>query len=219
MIEVDVMDEQLKNYLMNLIPPKKDWIIALEHRAKEEHIPIMDPLSMNFVMQLIRLHRPRRILEIGTAIGYSALCMLEANPDATIITVEKDNGRYQEAVTNIKKQNKQDRITIIHGDAFDVLDELSKRNERFDLIFIDASKAQYKRFFEQSIPMLTTHGVVISDNVLFKGYIAHPHAGHPRYQTIINRLRTFNQYLANHEAFTNTIVPIGDGIAVSYKHT
>src|SRR5699024_7512355 len=92
-------------------------------------------------------------------------------------------------------------------------------NERFDLIFIDASKAQYKRFFEQSIPMLTHHGAVISDNVFLKGYIAHPHAGHPRYQTIINRLRTFNQYLANHEAFTNTIVPISDGIAVSYKHT
>src|SRR5699024_11753169 len=95
-IKINIINEQIKNYLMTLIPPKKDCIIALEHQAKEEHIQIMDPLIMNFVMQLIRLHRPRRILEIGTAIGYSALCMLEANPDATIITVEKDNGRYQE---------------------------------------------------------------------------------------------------------------------------
>ncbi|HEX6595112.1 MAG TPA: O-methyltransferase [Bacillota bacterium] len=211
------MDEYLIQYLKNLLPPKQDWVIDLERQAKENNVPIMDPLSMNFVMQLIRLHKPKRILEIGTAIGYSALCMLEANPKATITTIEKDEKRYEEAFTNIKKHHKENRIKVIHGDAFDVLEILSARGELFDCIFIDASKAQYKRFFKQSVAMLNACGLVISDNVLFKGHIAHPEAKHPRYKTIIKRLRAYNQFLANHAEFTNTIVPIGDGIAISYK--
>lgn len=106
------MDEQLNTYLCQTLPLKEDWVLDIEQQAEREHVPIMDPVSMEFIMQLIRIHQPAHILEIGTAIGYSALRMLHANPDAAIITMEKDEARYLQAVRNIKQQQ-QDRKSVV----------------------------------------------------------------------------------------------------------
>ncbi|MFB4166559.1 O-methyltransferase [Virgibacillus sp. JSM 102003] len=210
------MDEKLRNYLSRSLPSADNWVAELEHIAKNESVPIMDPIAINFVMQLIRLNKPSRILEIGTAIGYSALRMLEANPNATIVTIERDEQRYNQAIQNVRKLGFQDNIQIIFGDAIEILNELKVDNP-FDLVFIDASKGKYKRFFELSSPLLSENGFVLSDNVLFKGYVADPEKQHPRFQKLAKKIREYNEWLIEHPDYVTTIVPIGDGIAISNK--
>ncbi|WP_164668528.1 O-methyltransferase [Virgibacillus doumboii] len=210
------MDEKLNDYLKQKLPANDDWVLELEQVARDERVPIMDPLGINFMMQLIRLNKPERILEIGTAIGYSALRMVEANPDATVVTIEKDEHRYKQAVHNIKKLGMENKIEIIHGDALEVLNRLTIEYQ-FDMVFIDASKGQYKRFFELSGPFLSKSGFIISDNVLFKGFVADPDKEHARMQNIAKKIREYNDWLIQHPEFTTTIVPIGDGVAVSNK--
>ncbi|MFD1362972.1 O-methyltransferase [Lentibacillus salinarum] len=209
------MDEKLTNYLIQSLPARENWVVELEQAAAGDKVPIMDPLGMNFVMQLIRLTKPARILEIGTAIGYSALRMLEANPEAEIVTIEKDEQRYAQAKQHITKRNKQNHIHVIQGDATEKLQTLT--GSFFDLVLIDAAKGKYQRFFERSIPLLADSGIILSDNVLFKGYVADPEKQHPRYQAIAGKIRTYNDWLVNHPDFTTTFVPIGDGIAISTK--
>lgn len=210
------MDEKLRNYLSRSLPSAANWAAELERIAVNENVPIMDPVGINFVMQLIRLNKPSRILEIGTAIGYSALRMLEANPNATIVTIERDEQRYNQAVQNVRELGFQDNIQIIFGDAIEILNELKVDNQ-FDLVFIDASKGQYKRFFELSSPLLSENGFVLSDNVLFKGYVADPEKQHPRFQKLASKIREYNEWLIKHPDYVTTIVPIGDGVAISNK--
>lgn len=210
------MDERLVNYLTQSLPSRKDWVIDLERIAKDENVPIMDPLGINFMMQLIRLSKPKKILEIGTAIGYSALRMAEANPEATIVTIERDEQRYKQAVQNIKKQGMEDNIQTVFGDAAEKLKEINSENQ-FDMVFIDASKGQYKRFFELSRLLLSKNGFIISDNVLFKGFVADPEKENPKYQKIARKIREYNNWLLQQPDFTTTIVPIGDGVAISNR--
>lgn len=212
------MNEELQDYLSQFIPESPVWAAELEAQAKSDHVPIMDRLSMQLVMQLIRLHQPRRILEIGTAIGYSALRMLEANPNASIVSIELDKERYQQAVQNIKKLKKDSQIKVMHGDALEIVPALATAGEVFDCIFIDAAKGQYQRFFEAAHPMLVKGGMLLSDNVLFRGYVANPELENKRFKTVIQRLRAYNNQLFNHPAYTSTIIPIGDGVAISYKN-
>ncbi|OZU89874.1 SAM-dependent methyltransferase [Virgibacillus indicus] len=213
------MDEQIINYLQQTLPEKKAWVMELENQAKRDNVPIMDPVSMNFTMQLIRLKKPKKILEIGTAIGYSALRMLEAYPDASITTIEKDEGRYHQAIDNINKQNKEENITVILGDALEKISDLAKNEEVFDFIFIDAAKGQYKRFFELASPLLDHNGLILSDNVLFRGHVAVPDNAHPRHKKMVEKIRQYNELLVQHPDFTTSIVPIGDGIAISLKNS
>ncbi|HLR61083.1 MAG TPA: O-methyltransferase [Lentibacillus sp.] len=207
------MDKTLTDYLMQTLPDEDNWVSELEQSAHNEGVPIMDPVSMQFVMQLIRLTKPKRILEIGSAIGYSALRMLQANPEAKIVTIEKDEERYNQAKRNISERGEQDHIRTIHGDAIDELQGMTEGP--FDLILIDAAKGQYRRFFELSAPLLANDGVVLTDNVLFKGYVADSEKQHPRYEKIAQKIRAYNDWLINHPGFTTTIVPVGDGIAIS----
>lgn len=213
------MEEQLKSYLNKTLPKQKDWITGLAEQAQKENIPIMEPVGMHFVMQLIKLKKPTRILEIGTAIGYSALRMVEAYPDTSIVTIEKDEARYHQAMMNIKKQNKSSNIKVIHGDALDKINQLAEEKDTFDFIFIDAAKGQYKRYFELASPMLTEEGCILSDNVLFKGYVVNPKLAHARHGKIVNKIQNYNEWLTKHPDFTTSIVPIGDGVAISLKNS
>lgn len=211
-----MIDNQLNQYLRNLSTSNEKWVDQLEKYAEENNVPIMDPLSIQFVQQLIRIHQSSAILEIGTAIGYSALRMLQANPDASITTIERDKDRYDFAMAEIKKQKKLSQIRVIHGDALEVSDTVTKQGT-FDLLFIDAAKGQYQRFFEIYSPFIRKGGIIISDNVLFKGYVANPSNDNPRLSKIANKIKSYNQWLTSNENFHTSIVPIGDGIAISIK--
>src|SRR5699024_2543080 len=138
--------DKVVQYLQQTVPDHGTFYQKLEQYALENRIPIMEPVSMNFLTQLIRIKQPFKILELGTAIGYSALRMLEANPLATITTIERNEEMYRQANDNIQKANKQDDIQILLGDAIEVVQELVTEGNKFDFIFIDAAKGQYKQF-------------------------------------------------------------------------
>ncbi|WP_366247215.1 O-methyltransferase [Terribacillus aidingensis] len=210
------MLQAIMGYLEEYVESSPEWAKKLEELAAEDRVPIMEPLGIQFLMQLIRLHQPDKILEIGTAIGYSALMMRHAKPDVSIVTVERDDVRYDQAVTHIQAQGAQDDILILKGDAFDLEDKI-KAHAPYDFVFIDAAKGQYQRFFEAYSEMLSERGVIVSDNVLFKGYVADDSEATPRKANIAKKIRKYNDWLFQHEAFHTTILPVGDGVAVSVK--
>lgn len=211
------MDEYTVNYLTDLLPIQAKWVNDLEGQAKRDRIPIMDSIGMNFVMQLIRLNKPERILEIGTAIGYSALRLLEAHPKSKITTIEKDEKRYNQALSNLKMYDPENKINVILGDAKSTMEEMVKDKKTFDCIFIDAAKGEYQRYFELADALLVNNGFIIADNVLFRGYVADNDFEHHRYRSLVNRLREFNGDISSHPDYHTSIVPIGDGVAISYK--
>lgn len=211
------MTDHLNEYLVQLLQPDDDWVKRLKKNAKKDNVPIMEQMSINLLMQLIRLYRPMKVLEIGTGIGYSALQMLEAHPEMKIISIERDKQRYEQAIENIQDRNKQDNINVMHGDALQVLKSLEEKKDKFDFVFIDAAKRKYEEFFRLSIPLLTKNSVVITDNVLFRGYVAQSKEEYGRYKNIVEDIRQFNKWLMSHPEFNSVIIPIGDGIAVSIR--
>ncbi|MFD1335387.1 O-methyltransferase [Oceanobacillus iheyensis] len=210
------MDDTILDYLAGLTPNSPEWADQLEIVAEENNIPIMDRTSMHFVQVLLQIHQPKRILEVGTAIGYSALRMQD-NTQASIVTIEKDEKRYHDAVENINNLNKDDCIKVIHGDALEEMSRLQENNERFDTIFIDAAKGQYGKFLELADLMVGNGGLVITDNVLFRGYVAAPEETPKRFRSMVKKLREYNEKLMNHPHYQTSILPIGDGVAISYK--
>lgn len=211
------MDEELENYLLQRLPRVDEWVLEMEGQAQDENIPIMDQVSMNFLAQLVSINKPKNILEIGAAIGYSSLRMLDAYPSTSIVTIEKDEYRYKQAVKHITEQNKQTNIQVIYGDALEEMSILQKNNEQFDFIFVDAAKGEYKSFFKQACLLLKDNGLILSDNVLFRGYIANLDEPIPKYKNTVQKIREFNDWLVNQPDFITSIVPIGDGLAISYK--
>lgn len=211
------MNDSLHSYLISTIKEKEEHIVNMEKYAQEHHVPIMEPLGIEFLLQLIRISKPKRILEIGTAIGYSAIRMAEAYEEAHIVTIERDNVRYEQAILNIENSNLANRIEVIKDDAFDAIDTLGEKGP-YDFLFIDAAKGQYKKFFETFTPFLNEEGIIISDNVLFRGYVAEEvQAETSRLQKIANKVRNYNDWLFDQANFVTTIVPIGDGIAITVK--
>jgi predicted O-methyltransferase YrrM len=210
------MNKELDFYLRTLLPETKEWATKMEQAARKNHIPVMDPVSMHFLTQLIQVQKPVAILEIGSAIGYSALRMAEACPETKVTTIEKDEKRYRQAVENIKSLQMDHQIEIIYGDALEVLSKLP--NETFQMIFIDATKGQYKRFFELSHPLLKNNGIILSDNVLFRGYVANPELTEDtRHKKMVKKLQEYNQFITGHPHYSTSIVPVGDGVAISIK--
>ncbi|MRH43035.1 SAM-dependent methyltransferase [Aquibacillus halophilus] len=201
---------------MHTIDKKADWVSRLEEYAAENRVPIMEPLGMDFLMQIVRLKKPKKILEIGSAIGYSALRMLEASPETQIVTIERDEIRYQEAVSNINKLAPENKITVIFGDALEETNEI-KKLAPYDLLFIDAAKGQYQRFFETYSEYLTEDAIIISDNVLFKGLVANSSSDKDRLTNLAIKIRTYNEWLIKHPSYKTSIVPIGDGVAISVR--
>ena len=211
------MNETINNYLSELLPASPDWAKTLEAYAKENKIPIMEPLGIQFLTQLIRLHKPKCILEVGAAIGYSALKMQEASPLSQIVTMERDEERYEEAVKNISSNNKTDSIEVLFGDALDLMEDFVQQGKQFDCVFIDAAKGQYGKFFEFADQLVSSGGLIVTDNVLFRGYVAGIDEIPKKYKNMIRKLRDYNEMLSAHPSYNTTIMPVGDGVAISLK--
>ncbi|MFQ3542684.1 O-methyltransferase [Halobacillus rhizosphaerae] len=207
-----------KNYLESLVSKSAPDVHQMEKYAEENGVPIMEPLGIHFLMQMVRIKQPKRILEVGTAIGYSALRMLEAYPDCHIVSIERDEVRYKEALENVKKFGDEGKIQIILGDALEVQQQVKKEGP-YDLLFIDAAKGKYEEFFKLYSPLVTENGLIISDNVLFKGYVAAPDQASARMAKLAGKIRNFNQKLMEHPDFSTTIVPIGDGVALTVRNS
>ncbi len=182
---------------------------ALDHK-----VPIMVDEGIDFLTTFIIKNQTTNILEIGSAIGYSAIMMALANPNVKITTIERDHERYLEAVKNVKKLGLEDRITLIFNDALETTVE-----GKFDLIFIDAAKGQNIRFFEKFEPNLTDHGVIITDNIDFHGLVQKDvdSIQSRNLRGLIRKIREYIDYLKNNPKYEIEFLKIGDGIAVARR--
>lgn len=185
----------------------------MEEYAYKYHIPIMQQDGIAFLLDYIKKHQVKRILEIGTAIGYSAIRMALVDHDIQVVTIERDEKRYAEALLNIKKANVEHQIKPILKDAFDV--ELT---DTFDLIFIDAAKAQYIKFFEKFKNNLADGGVIVSDNLNFHGLTHGNTEGLSRnVRGLVRKLNLYIEFLKNNAEFHTEFLEIGDGIGISTR--
>lgn len=182
--------------------------------AKENKVPIMQSEGIDFVTTFIIKNQIRTILEIGSGIGFSAIMMALCHIDIRIVSIERDQDRYLEAVKNIKKFGLEDRITLIYNDAFNV-----KLTESFDMILIDAAKAQNQRFFELFKSNLKEKGYILTDNMYFHGLVSkdEKEIKSRNLRGIVKKIKEYITFLNKNEEFTTNIYEVGDGIAVSEK--
>ncbi|NLP51352.1 O-methyltransferase [Bacillus sp. RO1] len=215
---MEANENKIITYLNNLTPSRNELVSKMEKLAEKENVPIMDLVGMETLLQLLRLSTPKRILEIGAAIGYSAIRMAQALPEVTIVTIERDEHRYLQAKSHIEQAGLQDRIQLVLGDALEVF-ELVEKEAPFDFIFVDAAKGQYERFFTMYETLLNEAGIIITDNVLFRGKVAEDHeAIEPkRIKNLVKKIDRYNRWLMEHPDYISTILPVGDGIAISKK--
>ncbi|WP_301109611.1 O-methyltransferase [Sporosarcina sp.] len=204
-------------YICRFAGEKEPLIEEMEHYAEEHRVPIMDDAGLNTLIGLLQIQQPTRILEIGSAIGYSAIRLAKAFPDAVIYTVERDEERYLKAVEHIERSGLSDRIDIVQEDALE-LDTGKLPDAPFDALFIDAAKGQYQKFFEKYSPFVCQNGVIYCDNMFMHGAVLLEDADLPkRNRTMIRNLHKFTQWAMDNEAYNTSLLPVGDGILIAVK--
>ena len=214
------MDEQrVEVYFDSLRPDYPEYLNALEKEALRTEVPIIRRATRDVLRYLLKTKKPARVLEVGTAIGYSALFMRHCLPETSkITTIEKVEMRLVEARENLEKYDKTGQIELIEGDAVDVLQQLCEDGKTYDFIFMDAAKGQYIHFLPDVMRLLKVGGILISDNVLQDGDIIESHyAVERRNRTIYKRMREYLYELKHNEHLMTSIVPIGDGATLSVK--
>ena len=191
-----------------------DNIKKIKEYAKLENVPIMQDDGIEFLTTFIIKNQVRTVLEIGTAIGYSAIKMALSSPNLKIVSIERDEKRYLEAVKNIKKMQLEDRITLIFKDALDV-----KLEDKFDLIFIDAAKAQNTKFFEKFERNLRDGGSIITDNMYFHGLVFKDEEdiGSRNLRQLVRKVKNYTLFLEKNNKYDTEFLNIGDGLAISIK--
>lgn len=189
-------------------------IEQIKEKALEDHIPIIMDDTLEVVGKILEDKKPYRILEIGTAVGYSAIRFSKYLSDSGYIdTIERDEERISEAKQNIKDLNLEEKIHIYEGDAIEVLPTLTGL---YDVVFIDAAKGKYPIFLSEALRMLASHGIIVADNVLYKGYVMSDYNKHKQ-RTAVRGLREFLKELTENENLTTEILEVGDGLAISKK--
>ncbi len=202
-------------YIESFIQPRNDLLIEMETFARDNHVPIMQLPAIDVLNQILRIQKPSNILEIGTAIGYSAIRMALTLPKSNIVTIERDADRVVLARDFIARSEVANQITVIEGDALEV-DVDSKST--FDAVFIDAAKGQYMRFFEKYSPLVPSGGVLYIDNMYMHGLSDLNLKDVPRRKrTMIRNLRNFADWIMNHDEYDCTFFPVGDGLLICLK--
>ena len=211
-----IVDERIVDYIRSLETRNSEILEMIEQEALKERVPIIRKEMQSFLKVLLLLKRPERILEIGAAVGFSALLMSEyAGNGCRIDTIENYQKRIQKAEENIKRAGKEEQIHLLKGDAMEILKTLE---EPYDMIFVDAAKAQYIAYFPEVMRLLNKDGMLISDNVLQDGGIMESRfAVERRDRTIHSRMREYLYLLKHDERLETAVVPIGDGASVSVK--
>lgn len=189
-------------------------IKTIKEYALVNKVPIMVDDSIDFIISKIHQKRVKKVLEIGTAIGYSAIMMALSSPNLTVTSIEKDKDRYLEAVKNIKKFELEDRITLIYNDALDV-----SLKEKYDLILIDAAKSKNLDFFNKFEKNLEPNGIIITDNLSFHGYVEQEPSQiqNRNIRALVRKIRNYIDFLENNIKYKTTFYEIGDGLSVTEK--
>lgn len=212
----DVTNDTINAYL-RAVQPMYDGVLGeIQREALEAEVPIVPPETARLLGVLMSMHRPKHILEIGTAVGFSAGLMCRYLPeDGTVTTIDRFEVMLKDARVNIKRMGLENKITILEGDAADILPTLDRK---FDMVFLDAAKGQYGSFLPHCLRLLPVGGLLVVDDVLQGGTIAENRFSVPRRQrTIHKRMRNFLWDITHHGALETAIIPIGDGMALCYK--
>lgn len=189
----------------------------MEDFAKENKVPIINENGRKVFIEIIKKYKPQRVLEIGTAIGYSALLTTYYGAEnAKIISLELDEKRAKQAQDFINQSAYREQIKIILGDAAKNIEKLDK-NYKFDMVFIDAAKGQYPDYLQKVLPLLADDGIILADNVLFRGYVMSEEKPPRRYKTIVKRLREYIAMVSDTDKFTTEIFENGDGLALTKR--
>ena len=184
----------------------------IKNKALEEHIPIIMDDTLEVIEEYLKNNKPKKILEIGTAVGYSAICFTEfLSEDGIIDTIEREHIRVEEAKENIKKMGLEDKINILEGDAVEILPTL---DGKYDAIFIDAAKGKYPFFLKESLRMLSSDGIIFADNILYKGYVLSDYNKHKQ-RTAVRNLREYIKETTENENLDTKILEVGDGLAIT----
>ncbi len=198
----------VEQYLYELLPPRDPLLVRLEQEARERAIPIVGPLVGRLLALLVRLTRAKRVLEIGTAIGYSTIWLARACP-GRVVTIEYNKAIAQEARRNISEAGLGRRVRVLVGDGMDLVPTL---RTKFDFLFLDAEKHQYRALLDLALPKLKRGALIVTDNVLWSGRVAQPNP-----DETTQAIREFNEYVHKHPALETVIVPVRDGLALSRK--
>ncbi len=205
--------DYISEYLKNTVKAESEYLEELYIYARENHIPVIQKEAGRFLGFMVATIGAERILEIGTAIGYSAMLMYDASDKkAHITTIERDEEMFLNARINIKKYGAKENIKTVFGDAEEELDKISGT---FDMIFIDAAKGQSGVFFDKCLSKIKKGGLIITDNVLYGGMIASDELSSKKHRTITHKMRDFLKMLSNTENLDTAIIPIGDGMALT----
>lgn len=211
----NIVNKHVEEYIRSLVCEKEEYFIDLENYADEFHVPIIHKEVKKILEFVVKSIKAKSVLEIGTAIGYSASVFARAmNGKGKVVSIERRQDYFDLANENVKKSGYNTVFDFRLGEAKDILLNI---DEKFDVIFIDAAKGHYKEFLDKCLEQLKDGGVIISDNVLYKGMIATDEYVIRRKITIVKRMRDYLDYISNHPDLTTTVLPMSDGIALSYK--
>lgn len=211
----NIVNDLVEGYIRNTLQDKSGLLRDLEVYAEENNVPIVHKEVSELLKVLLKVQKPKRILEVGCAIGYSSILFASTlGEDVEIITVERNEKMIEKAKENIKLAGFEKNITILEGDAEELLNGVSGE---FDMIFLDAAKGQYQLFYDMVIGKLKIDGLLISDNILYKGMVAHDDFVIRRKKTIVKRMRNYLDYICKCDYLDTSLIPIGDGVALSYK--
>ena len=192
----------------------KKELEKIKQKALEDHIPIIMDDTLEVIENKLKENPPKRILEIGTAVGYSAMCFSEFLAENGIIdTIERDEERIKIAKINIKNVGVEDKIKIYEGDAVEILTTL---NEKYDIVFIDAAKGKYPFFLKEALRMINSNGIIFADNILYKGYVMSDYNKHKQ-RTAVRNLREYIKEVEENPELETEILEVGDGLAISKK--
>lgn len=190
----------------------KTELLKIKEKALNDHVPIIMDDTLEVIDNILKELKPKRILEIGTAVGYSAICFTRfLSEDGSIDTIERDAERVKEARENIKKAEVENLINIFEGDAVEILPTF---NNKYDMVFIDAAKGKYPFFLEQALRLLNNNGIILADNILYKGYVMSDYNKHKQ-RTAVTNLRKYIKETTENPLLETEILEVGDGLAIT----
>lgn len=209
---------EMERYLETLLGERDPLLLEMEEQALQETIPVVTPMVGNFLNLMVTMSRAQAVLEIGTAIGYSTIWLARAveKNGGHVTTIDMNKDRLARAVRYFERAELQEHITALEGDARKILPSLASS---YDFIFIDAAKGEYLDYLDLICPLIIPGGVLVVDNVLFRGWVVPESKFEAKYERMVGGLRKFLQELCQNPDFTTTVLPFGDGVSVSHKNS